>query len=606
MSAKPLTIAAAPAFALPVLFLGYAVVANYEFITGLGRDIAEMPKSATEYLNGEAAIQIDTYYKKIMPHRLPSIDAMGAARYLAFREGRPGVVVGEDGWLFSKEEFEATLKRTPDLAEAAAGVVAVRDQLAAKGIELVVVPLPAKADIYREHVSYPAIPTDLERLYEDFRTVLDNAGIKTVESRAPLLEAKDKGQLFLTTDTHWTPLGAEVVADAVGSALGKGDAAYSIADTAPVQREGDLSKFIVTVGRRHLRALLNPVRADRHQLQRQPAMELRRKPQGRARRRRAEPGRRGQGAGGADARPARQRHAARYAPRSGDLGVSDPLSRPDPAVERRTGKGGGAMIRPLLTLAAASLALAAGLAVASPANAATCMVRVPESLSSDSERARPMVPGPCKAGQDGAKHRVAKPVDPLKLIRNRMIAGKNVSYKELLKLADSGDDLAQLNLAKRIEADNDPATLDAAARYYRRAAENGRNSAVRPLIRLLNADVFLDQPKNLAASRDLLEKLAAKGDPVARDGLIAMYRAGKPFGPDPARADELLVAAAEGGDAKAAPMIDEPGLQDAQMSVAGLSDGVYFWRVGVQQYLGGEVTENWTPFQKFTVTGAGR
>jgi hypothetical protein len=211
------------------------------------------------------------------------------------------------------------------------------------------------------------------------------------------------------------------------------------------------------------------------------------------------------------------------------------------------------MIRPLLlALAAASLALAAGLAVASPANAATCMVRVPESLSSDSERARPMVPGPCKAGQGGAKHRVAKPVDPLKLIRNRMIAGKNVSYKELLKLADSGDDLAQLNLAKRIEADNDPATLDAAARYYRRAAENGRSSAVRPLIRLLNADVFLDQPKNLAASRDLLEKLAAKGDPVARDGLIAMYRAGKPFGPDTARADELLVAAAEGGDAKAA------------------------------------------------------
>ncbi len=167
---------AAPAFALPVLFLGYAVVANYEFVTGLGRDIAEMPKSATEYLNGEAAIQIDTYYKKIMPHRLPSIDAMGAARYLAFREGRPGVVVGDDGWLFSKEEFEATLKRTPDLAEAAAGVAEVHDLLAAKGIDLVVVPLPAKADIYGEHVSYPAIPTDLERLYEDFRTVLDNAG----------------------------------------------------------------------------------------------------------------------------------------------------------------------------------------------------------------------------------------------------------------------------------------------------------------------------------------------------------------------------------------------------------------------------------------------
>ena len=247
LSAKRLA-SAAPAFALPVLFLGYAVVANYEFVTGLGRDIAEMPKSAAEYLNGEAAIQIDTYYKKIMPHRLPSIDAMGAARYLAFREGRPGVVVGDDGWLFSKEEFEATLKRTPDLAEAAAGVTEVRNLLAAKGIELVVVPLPAKADIYREHVSYAAIPTDLERLYEDFRTVLDNAGIKNIETRAPLLEAKAQGQLFLTTDTHWTPLGAEVVADAVGETLGKRDTTYTIADVAPVPREGDLSKFIVTGG----------------------------------------------------------------------------------------------------------------------------------------------------------------------------------------------------------------------------------------------------------------------------------------------------------------------------------------------------------------------
>jgi TPR repeat protein len=119
-------------------------------------------------------------------------------------------------------------------------------------------------------------------------------------------------------------------------------------------------------------------------------------------------------------------------------------------------------------------------------------------------------------------------------------------------LADSGDDLAQYYLAKRIEEANEPETLDAAARYYRRAAENGRTSAVRPLIRLLNANVFDEQPENLAESQELLEALAAKGDAVARDGLIAMYRAGKPFGLNPARADELLIASAQGGDAKAA------------------------------------------------------
>ena len=247
LSRKSLT-AIAPGFVLPAMFLGYAVVANYEFLTGLGRDIAEMPKSASAYLSGEAATQIDSYYKKIMPHRLPSIDAMGAARYLAFREGRPGVVVGEDGWLFSREEFEATLQRTPDLAEAAAGVSAIRDQLAAQGIELVVVPLPAKADIYGEHVGYAAIPDDLERLYGDFLALLDREGVRAVDTRPALLDARAGGPLFLTTDTHWTPRGAEVVADAVGAALGRGDAVYTIADTAPVTREGDLSKFIVTGG----------------------------------------------------------------------------------------------------------------------------------------------------------------------------------------------------------------------------------------------------------------------------------------------------------------------------------------------------------------------
>lgn len=194
--------------------------------------------------------------------------------------------------------------------------------------------------------------------------------------------------------------------------------------------------------------------------------------------------------------------------------------------------------------------LAATVSVSSPATAATCMVRVPGSLSSDSERAGPMVPGPCKAGQGAA--RTPKAVDPMKLIRNRMISGEDVSHKEMQTLADSGDDLAQFYLAKRIEEANEPETLDAAARYYRRAAENGRTSAVRPLIRLLNANVFDEQPKNLAESQELLEALAAKGDSVARDGLIAMYRTGKPFGLNPARADELLIASAQGGDAKAA------------------------------------------------------
>lgn len=239
-------LAAAPAFVLPVLFLGYAVVANYEFANGLGRDIEEMPKSASAYLNGEAALQIDSYYKKIMPHRLPSIDLMGAARYLTFREGRPGVVVGEDGWLFSKEEFEAPIKRSADLGEAISGIAAIHDRLAAQGVDLVIVPLAAKADIYSEHLADQTVSQLLAGLYTEFRQRLAEAGVRTVDTRETLLEAKQAGPVFLERDTHWTPLGAAAVAGAVGAALGRDETEYRLADGAPVARDGDLAKFIVT------------------------------------------------------------------------------------------------------------------------------------------------------------------------------------------------------------------------------------------------------------------------------------------------------------------------------------------------------------------------
>lgn len=238
----------APAFALPVLFLGYAVVANYEFVSGLGRDLAKMPQSASAYLSGEAAVEIDAYYKKIMPHRLPSIDAMGAARYLIFGEGRRGVLVGKDGWLFSREEFEAALTAPANLDKARAGLETVRDTLAAAGVKLVLVPLPAKVDIYREHNEAGAIPDDLAKLYADFISIAKGLGIETVDARDALVSGRDKAQLFLSTDTHWTPAGAALVADAIGRDLGKGGEDFTLTASTPQAREGDLAKFIVTGG----------------------------------------------------------------------------------------------------------------------------------------------------------------------------------------------------------------------------------------------------------------------------------------------------------------------------------------------------------------------
>jgi TPR repeat protein len=189
--------------------------------------------------------------------------------------------------------------------------------------------------------------------------------------------------------------------------------------------------------------------------------------------------------------------------------------------------------------------------VPAPAFAGPKMVHLDQSLSSDSDKAGPMV---LDFGykQKLQKKKLAKKVDPMKLIRTRMIAGKKVTDKELRSLAKSGDDLGQYYYAKRLEEKNDPEVLDDAAGYYLTALKKGRDAAEKPLIRLLDGGVLDGQTELVADAETLLTKLAGKGDAVARDGLISMYRQGQPFGLKTAEADALLVAAAEAGDTKAA------------------------------------------------------
>jgi len=199
-----------------------------------------------------------------------------------------------------------------------------------------------------------------------------------------------------------------------------------------------------------------------------------------------------------------------------------------------------------------------------PAFAAPRMVRQSPSLSNDSDRPGPMV---LDFGykQKLLKKKAAKKVDPMKAIRTRMIAGKQVTDKELRALAKSGDDLGQYYYAKRLEERGDPDVLDDAAGYYLTALKKGRDAAERPLIRLLDSGALDTQTELVADAEAILGKLAGKGDATARDALISMYREGQPFGLKPLDADALLLAAVEAGDAKAA-------LDLAYATLAGVPD----------------------------------
>ena len=55
-------------------------------------------------------------------------------------------------------------------------------------------------------------------------------------------------------------------------------------------------------------------------------------------------------------------------------------------------------------------------------------------------------------------------------------------------------------------------------------------------------------------------------------------------------------------DKDSVPLVDEAALAEQGIALQRLDPGVYFWRVGVRQQSGDEVTENWLPFEKFTVS----
>lgn len=202
------------------------------------------------FLNGKLAKAVETHYDEEFPIKRLGTNLWAAVDYKVFNEGRPGVILGKDQWLFTDEEFKPVANRDQIEQENLALIRGVRDRLEEKGIKLVMAIIPAKARLYPEHFG-DRQPASMHRdLYEQFHAQARQAGIFAPDLMGPLQQAKQSGQVFLRTDTHWTPLGAEVVARNLGAAI----ASQSLINTAPVKYvteaeqakpyKGDLTTFL--------------------------------------------------------------------------------------------------------------------------------------------------------------------------------------------------------------------------------------------------------------------------------------------------------------------------------------------------------------------------
>ncbi len=205
-----------------LFFLGFLLVsfALAVYVVAMKTDkIVTDKTSLMDVLQGRTAFTFEKKFEEELPIRDAVIGTFGALTYGVFHTGRDGVVLGQDGWFFSKEEFEA-LKGAQTAEQSK--LVFMKDVnafLKKKNITLVVALIPAKARVYEEKLGNVMLPESRRGTYDRFLKAVHEMGIVAPNLEVVLREAKSSGDMFMHTDTHWTPAGAQLVAKAVAEAI---------------------------------------------------------------------------------------------------------------------------------------------------------------------------------------------------------------------------------------------------------------------------------------------------------------------------------------------------------------------------------------------------
>ncbi|MBQ9565083.1 MAG: hypothetical protein IJU98_05795 [Synergistaceae bacterium] len=167
------------------------------------------------------------------------------------------VHVGEEGWLFYtlNENLQIATggyNLTEDILEQSlVNHLAIRDKLAKKGIEYIVVFPPSKVSVYPEYMRYGdgkirTTPVDIVADY------LENCSdLKIIRLKGCLLEAKKTWRVFYKTDTHWSHTGTYAAYREIIEKMNE----WGLCDTKPVdvsfeqtEYRGDLSNMLAGAG----------------------------------------------------------------------------------------------------------------------------------------------------------------------------------------------------------------------------------------------------------------------------------------------------------------------------------------------------------------------
>jgi hypothetical protein len=150
---------------------------------------------------------------------------------------KTAAVAGADGWLFFGGELrllslgkfwgsdaaKSSRAHKPDLADPVAAITDFQQQLKARGIELLVVPVPPKAFVYPEKIvaGFDVKANDPAPVVHQFYDELRTAGIDVLDLGSLFVQKRDDshGPVFCKTDSHWSGLGCVLAAQAIAERI---------------------------------------------------------------------------------------------------------------------------------------------------------------------------------------------------------------------------------------------------------------------------------------------------------------------------------------------------------------------------------------------------
>ncbi|HEX4641103.1 MAG TPA: hypothetical protein VH252_06935 [Chthoniobacterales bacterium] len=172
--------------------------------------------------------------------------------------GNEQVYLGRDHWLFYRPDVDYIAgppflepKNMMHRAHAAGvqsdpvkAIVAFREQLAARGIDLVVVPIPMKPGVESAHLSARAQPNQILQnpSFPEFKARLEKNAVRVFDPATAL--APGDVPLFLETDTHWRPEAMELVAEKLAAFIGSSSTATAQVSNRTISGIGDIARML--------------------------------------------------------------------------------------------------------------------------------------------------------------------------------------------------------------------------------------------------------------------------------------------------------------------------------------------------------------------------